>query len=142
MKMKNKFNLQHAILGFINTGVLAFIINLHSGNYFDSIIAGFFQGLITFLVVGVNTAFFEYLYFKFKNFILIILPPCLLTSSLSFLFHYLLNSPAPLNTALGIFLFAFVNFTGLYIIMNYFKTIKPTKLVKLVIKKIKNFFSY
>jgi len=142
MKYKNKkfFNLEYAIVGFLTTGFLAFLINLDFNKLLSSVTSGLLQGIFSFMTLGISTAFFEYLHsrLKCKSFLLrmmSILLPALLSASASFVIHTFNATMRPLKTAIGVFTLAVFTFILMYLSIKRHKTIKPIDLLKILLKK-------
>ena len=122
------FNVSHALLGSARMGFYVFLANASAG-----IAAGFGAGLkqspISFLMVGFNTSFFEFLYFRSRK--LAILLPSVLTTTVGTSIHLLSGTPNIITTAATIFGLALFNFSMLSEIHRRHETISPWELTRI-----------
>ena len=127
-KVLYSFNLSHAFLGSLRMGFYIFLANMSAG-ILEGFSAGLRQSFISFLMVGINTSFFEFLYFRSRK--LSILLPSLLTTSVATAIHTLKGTPNIITTAATIFGLALFNFTMLSEIHKRHETISPWELMKI-----------
>ena len=102
-----------------------------------SIGSGILQGAFSFFSLGVNMAFFEYLHKKFEYKVFSVVLPSILTAAFSYVIHSINGSMRPLETALGVFVFAGFTFALMHFAMKRAKTINPVQLAKRGIKKVR-----
>jgi len=127
-KVIYSFNFSHAFLGSLRMGFYIFLANMSAG-VFEGISAGLRQSSISFLMVGINTSFFEFLYFRSTK--LSILLPSLLTTTVATTIHTLRGTPNIIATAATIFGLALFNFSMLSEIHKRHATISPLALMKI-----------
>jgi glycosyltransferase involved in cell wall biosynthesis len=127
-KVLYSFNFSHACLGSLRMGFYVFLANASAG-IAAGLYSGMRQSLISFLMVGINTSFFEFLYFK--NRILSIILPSTLTTSVATTIHFFSGTPNLITTAATIFGLALFNFTMLSEIHKRHATISPWELIKI-----------
>jgi glycosyltransferase involved in cell wall biosynthesis len=127
-KVVYSFNFSHAFLGSLRMGFYIFLANVSAG-ILEGFSAGLRQTSISFLMVGINTSFFEFLYFRSR--ILSILLPSLLTTTVATTIHTLRGTPNVITTAATIFGLALFNFTMLSEIQKRHATISPWELVRI-----------
>lgn len=127
-KVLYSFNFSHAFLGSIRMGFYVFLANVNAG-FLEGFSAGIRQSLISFLMVGINTSFFEFLYFRSR--LLSILLPSLLTTTVGTTIHTLTGTPNIITTAATILCLALFNFAMLCEIHKRHKTISPWELTKI-----------
>jgi glycosyltransferase involved in cell wall biosynthesis len=128
-KVIYSFNFSHAILGSLRMGFYIFLANVSAG-ILEGISAGLRQSSISFLMVGINTSFFEFLYFRSRR--LSILLPSLLTTTVATTIHTLRGTPNIITTAATIFGLALFNFIMLSEIHKRHATISPWELIKII----------
>lgn len=109
-------------------GFYIFLANMSAG-ILEGFSAGLRQSFISFFMVGINTSFFEFLYFRSRK--LSILLPSLLTTSVATAIHTLKGTPNIITTAATIFGLALFNFTMLSEIHKRHETISPWELMKI-----------
>jgi glycosyltransferase involved in cell wall biosynthesis len=129
------FNFSHAFLGSARMGFYVFVANASAG-LGAGISAGMRQSLISFLMVGFNTSFFEYLHFRSR--ILSISLPSILTTTVGTSIHLISGTPHIFTTAATIFGLALFNFTMLSEIHRRHETISPWALTKIFIQYLTN----
>jgi glycosyltransferase involved in cell wall biosynthesis len=125
-KVLYSFNFSHAILGAVKMAFYVFLANVSAG-LIEGIFAGMRQSLISFMMVGINTSFFEFLYFRSRR--LSIILPSLLTTTVGTSIHTLTGTPNIILTASTIFSLALFNFVMLSEIYKRHETISPWKLM-------------
>jgi len=122
------FNFSHALLGSARMGFYVFLANASAG-----LAAGFGAGLrqsfISFLMVGFNTSFFEFLYFRSRT--LAIILPSLLTTTVGTSIHWFSGTPNIFMTAGTILGLALFNFCMLSEIHRRHETISPWELTRI-----------
>jgi hypothetical protein len=117
-------------------GFYVFLANASAG-ILPGFHAGLRQSLISFLMVGINTSFFEFLYFR--NRILAIFLPSIFTTTVGTTIHLLSGTPRLMTTAATIFGLALFNFTLLSEIHKRHETISPWELMRLFTNYLTNF---
>lgn len=127
-KVLYSFNFSHAFLGSIRMGFYVFLANVNAGIP-AGVYSGMRQSLISFLMVGINTSFFEFLYLK--NRILSIILPSLFTTTVATTIHFFSGTPNLITTAATIFGLALFNFSMLSEIHKRHATISPWELIKI-----------
>lgn len=127
-KVLYSFNFSHAFLGSLRMGFYVFLANASAGIP-AGVYSGMRQSVISFLMVGINTSFFEFLYFR--NRILSIILPCLFTTTVATTIHFFSGTPNLITTAATIFGLALFNFTMLSEIHKRHATISPWELIKI-----------
>ncbi|MGD8521408.1 MAG: glycosyltransferase [Desulfobacterales bacterium] len=127
-KVLYSFNFSHAFLGSLRMGFYIFLANASAG-ISAGVYSGMRQSLISFLMVGINTSFFEFLYFR--NRILSIILPSLFTTTVATSIHFFSGTPNLITTATTIFGLAIFNFTMLSEIHKRHETISPWELIKI-----------
>jgi len=134
-KVLYSFNFSHALLGSLRMGFYVFLANASAG-ILEGLSAGLRQSLISFLMVGINTSFFEFLYLRSRK--LSVLLPSLLTTTVGTTIHSLTGTPNIFTTVATIFGLAFINFTMLSEIHKRHETISPWELTKIFV----NYFNH
>jgi len=122
------FNFSHAILGSVRMGFYVFLANASAG-FAAGLGAGMRQSFISFLMVGFNTSFFEFLYFRSRK--LSIILPSILTTTVGTSIHLFSGTPNIFMTAGTIFGLALFNFCMLSEIHRRHETISPWELTKI-----------
>ena len=134
-KVLYSFNFSHAFLGAVKMAFYVFLANVSAG-FIEGISAGMRQSLISFFMVGINTSFFEFLYFRSRR--LSIVFPTLLTTAVGTAIHTLTGTPNIILTASTIFGLALFNFAMLSEIHKLHETISPWELMKIFINYLVN----
>lgn len=127
-KVLYSFNFSHAFLGSIKMGFYVFLANASAG-ILAGVYSGLRQSLISFLMVGINTSFFEFLYFRNRK--LAIFLPSLFTTTVGTTIHFFTGTPNLITTAATIFGLALFNFSMLSEIHKRHATISPWELLKI-----------
>jgi len=127
-KVLYSFNFSHALLGSLRMGFYVFVANASAG-IMPGVYSGFRQSLISFLMVGINTSFFEFLYFRNRT--LSVILPSLLTTTVGTTIHFFSGTPNLLTTAVTILGLALFNFIMLSEIHKRHETISPWELIKI-----------
>lgn len=122
------FNLSHAFLGSARMGFYVFLANASAG-WAAGFGAGLRQSLISFLMIGFNTSFFEFLYFRSRK--LAIILPSLLTTTVGTTIHLVSGTPNIFMTAGTILGLALFNFCLLSEIHRRHETISPWELTRI-----------
>ena len=122
------FNFSHALLGSVRMGFYVFLANASAG-IAAGFGAGLKQSLISFLMVGFNTSFFEFLYFRSRK--LAIILPSILTTAVGTSIHLYSGTPNIIATATTIFGLALFNFSMLSEIHRRHETISPWELTRI-----------
>jgi hypothetical protein len=122
------FNFSHALLGSVRMGFYVFLANASAG-LAAGFGAGMRQSLISFLMVGFNTSFFEFLYFRSRK--LAIILPSLLTTTVGTSIHLFSGTPNIFTTAVTILGLALFNFCMLAEIHRRHETISPWELTRI-----------
>ncbi|UCD78270.1 MAG: glycosyltransferase [Desulfobacterales bacterium] len=122
------FNFSHALLGSARMGFYVFLANASAG-LAAGFGAGMRQSFISFLMVGFNTSFFEFLYFRSRK--LSIILPSILTTTVGTTIHLFSGTPNIPMTAATILGLALFNFTMLSEIHRRHETISPWELTKI-----------
>ena len=122
------FNFSHALLGSARMGFYVFLANASAGLAAGAG-AGIRQSLISFIMVGINTSFFEFLYFRSRA--LSIILPSMLTTTVGTTIHMFSGTPNIATTAGTILGLALFNFIMLSEIHRRHKTISPWELTKI-----------
>jgi glycosyltransferase involved in cell wall biosynthesis len=131
-KVLYSFNFSHAFLGSLRMGFYVFLANASAG-IMPGVYSGMRQALISFLMVGINTSFFEFLYFRNRT--LSVILPSLLTTTVGTTIHFFSGTPNLITTAATIFGLALFNFSMLSEIHKRHATISPWELIRI-------FYSY
>jgi hypothetical protein len=113
-------------------GFYVFLANASAG-IMPGVYSGMRQALISFLMVGINTSFFEFLYFRNRT--LSVILPSLLTTTVGTTIHFFSGTPNLITTAATIFGLALFNFSMLSEIHKRHATISPWELIRI-------FYSY
>lgn len=127
-KVLYSFNFSHALLGSLRMGFYVFLANASAG-LMPGVYSGLRQSLISFLMVGINTSFFEFLYFRNRK--LSVILPSLLTTTVGTTIHFFSGTPNLITTAATIFGLALFNFSMLSEIHKRHETISPWELTKI-----------
>ncbi len=127
-KVLYSFNFSHALLGSIRMGFYVFLANASAG-IVAGVYSGLRQSLISFLMVGINTSFFEFLYFRNRS--LSVVLPSLLTTTVGTTIHFFSGTPNLITTAATILGLALFNFMMLSEIHKRHETISPWELIKI-----------
>jgi len=122
------FNFSHALLGSVRMGFYVFLANASAG-LAAGFGAGIRQSLISFLMVGFNTSFFEFLYFRSRK--LAIILPSILTTTVGTSIHLFSDTPNIFMTAGTILGLALFNFSMLSGIHRRHETISPWELTRI-----------
>ncbi len=122
------FNFSHALLGSARMGFYVFLANASAG-LAAGFGAGIKQSLISFLMVGFNTSFFEFLYFRSRK--LSIILPSILTTAVGSSIHLFSGTPNIFMTAGTILGLALFNFSMLSEIHRRHETISPWELTRI-----------
>ena len=122
------FNFSHALLGSVRMGFYVFLANASAG-FAAGLGAGLRQSFISFLMVGFNTSFFEFLYFRSRK--LSIILPSILTTTVGTSIHLLSGTPNIFMTAGTILGLALFNFCMLSEIHRRHETISPWELTRI-----------
>jgi glycosyltransferase involved in cell wall biosynthesis len=122
------FNFSHALLGSARMGFYVFLANASAG-LAAGFGAGIKQSLISFLMVGFNTSFFEFLYFRSRK--LSIILPSILTTVVGSSIHLFSGTPNIFMTAGTILGLALFNFSMLSEIHRRHETISPWELTRI-----------
>ncbi len=125
------FNLSHALLGSVRMGFYVFLANASAGLAAGAG-AGLRQSFISFLMVGFNTSFFEFLYHRSRK--LSIFLPSILTTTVGTTIHLFSGTPNIFLTAATIFGLALFNFSMLSEIHRRHETISPWALARIFIR--------
>jgi glycosyltransferase involved in cell wall biosynthesis len=128
-KVMYSFNFSHAFLGSLKMGFYVFLANASAG-LMPGLYAGMRQALISFLMVGINTSFFEFLYFRNRK--LCVILPSLLTTTVATTIHFFSGTPNLMTTAATIFGLALFNFVMLSEIHKRHATISPWELARIL----------
>ena len=128
-KVVYSFNFSHAFLGSLKMGFYVFLANASAG-LMPGLYAGMRQALISFLMVGINTSFFEFLYFRNRK--LCVILPSLLTTTVATTIHFFSGTPNLMTTAVTIFGLALFNFVMLSEIHKRHATISPWELARIL----------
>lgn len=131
-KVLYSFNFSHAFLGSLRMGFYVFLANASVG-IMPGVYSGMRQALISFLMVGINTSFFEFLYSRNRT--LSVVLPTLLTTTVGTTIHFFSGTPNLITTAATIFGLALFNFIMLSEIHKRHQTISPWELIRI-------FYSY
>jgi glycosyltransferase involved in cell wall biosynthesis len=123
------FNFSHALLGSARMGFYVFLANASAG-LAAGFGAGMRQSFISFLMVGFNTSFFEFLYFRSRK--LSIILPSILTTTVGSSIHLFSGTPNIFLTAGTILGLALFNFSMLSEIHRRHETISPWELTRIV----------
>jgi glycosyltransferase involved in cell wall biosynthesis len=124
------FNLSHAFLGSVRMGFYVFLANASAGLAAGAG-AGLRQSFISFLMVGFNTSFFEFVYRRSRK--LSILLPSILTTTVGTTIHLFSGTPNIFLTAATILGLALFNFSMLSEIHRRHETISPWVLARIFI---------
>ena len=122
------FNFSHALLGSARMGFYVFLANASAG-LAAGFGAGMRQSFISFLMVGFNTSFFEFLYFRRRK--LSIILPSMLTTFVGTSIHLFSGTPNISTTAATIFGLALFNFAMLSEFHRRHETISPWELTRI-----------
>lgn len=122
------FNFSHALLGSARMGFYVFLANASAG-LAAGFGAGLRQALISFLMVGFNTSFFEFLCIRSRK--LSIILPSILTTTVGTTIHWFSGTPNILMTAGTILGLALFNFCMLSEIHRRHETISPWELTRI-----------
>jgi glycosyltransferase involved in cell wall biosynthesis len=122
------FNFSHALLGSARMGFYVFLANASAG-LAAGLGAGLRQSFISFLMVGFNTSFFEFLYRRSRK--LAIFLPSILTTSVGTTIHLFSGTPNIFLTAATILGLALFNFSMLSEIHRRHETISPWALARI-----------
>ena len=122
------FNFSHALLGSIRMGFYVFLANASAG-FVAGLGAGMRQSLISFLMVGFNTSFFEFLYVRNRK--LAVILPSILTTGVGTTIHLFCGTPNITATAATILGLALFNFALLSEIHRRHETISPWELTRI-----------
>ena len=125
------FNFSHAFLGSMRMGFYVFLANASAG-FAAGLGAGLRQSLISFLMVGFNTSFFEFLYCRSRK--LSIFLPSILTTIVGTTIHLFSGTPNLFLTAATIMGLALFNFTMLSEIHRRHETISPWVLTRIFLR--------
>ncbi len=112
-------------------GLYVFLANASAG-FVAGLGAGMRQSLISFLMVGFNTSFFEFLYFRNRK--LAVMLPSILTMTVGTTIHLFLGTPNITATAATILGLALFNFTLLSEIHRRHETISPWELTRIFVR--------
>ncbi len=134
-KVLYSFNFSHAFLGAAKMAFYVFLANVSAG-FTEGISAGIRQSLISFLMIGINTSFFEFLYVRSRK--LSIVLPSLLTTTVGTSIHILTGTPNIILTASTIFGLALFNFAMLSEIQKRHQTISPWELMRILLNYLVN----
>ena len=129
------FNFSHALLGSARMGFYVFLANASAGMA-AGLGAGLRQSFISFLMVGFNTSFFEFLYFRSRK--LAIILPSLLTTTVGTSIHLFSGTPNIFMTAGTILGLALFNFCMLSEIHRRHETISPWELTRIFTRYVIN----
>ena len=132
MGLLKNFNYEHAFAAMILMFVLVTFANIFSGTLEQAAMAGAFQSLISFVIIGVNTGFFEFLSKRY-HYIPSIFFPVALTTTISYSFHAYRGTPEPFFSALVVFILALINYCSLTYILKKHSTISLMDLYKKMI---------
>jgi glycosyltransferase involved in cell wall biosynthesis len=127
-KVIYSFNFSHAFLGSLRMGFYVFLANASAG-LMPGLYSGMRQALISFLMVGFNTSFFEFLYLRYRRWCVIL--PSLLTTTVATTIHFFSGTPNLMTTAATIFGLALFNFIMLSEIHKRHATISPWELTRI-----------
>jgi len=122
------FNFSHALLGSARMGFYVFLANVSAG-LAAGFGAGMRQSFISFLMVGFNTSFFEFLCFRSRK--LSIILPSILTTTVGTSIHLFSGTPNIVMTAGTILGLALFNFCMLSEIHRRHATISPWELTRI-----------
>jgi len=122
------FNFSHALLGSVRMGFYVFLANASAG-FAAGFGAGMRQSFISFLMVGFNTSFFEFLYSRSRK--LSIILPSILTTTVGTSIHLFSGTPNIILTAGTILGLALFNFCMLSEIHRRHATISPWELTRI-----------
>ena len=86
--------------------------------------------MISFLMVGINTSFFEFLYLRHRKWCIIL--PSLLTTAVATTIHFFSGTPNLITTSATIFGLALFNFVMLSEIHKRHQTISPWELARIL----------
>ncbi len=128
-KVLYSFNFSHAFLGSLRMGFYIFLANVSAG-LLSGLYSGGRQALISFLMVGINTSFFEFLYLRYRKWCIIL--PSLLTTTVATTIHFLSGTPNLMTTSATIFGLALFNFVMLSEIHKRHETISPWELARIL----------
>lgn len=128
-KVIYSFNFSHAFLGSLRMGFYVFLANVSAG-FLPGLNSGARQALISFLMVGINTSFFEFLYLRYRKWCVIL--PSLLTTTVATTIHFFSGTPNLMATSATIFGLALFNFVMLSEIHKRHETISPWELAKIL----------
>ncbi len=131
-KVLYSFNFSHAFLGSLKMGFYVFLANASAG-IMPGVYSGMRQALISFFMIGINTSFFEFLYYRNRT--LSVILPSLLTTTVGTSMHFVSGTPNLNTTAATIFGLALFNFSMLSEIHKRHATISPWELMRI-------FYSY
>lgn len=122
------FNFSHALLGSARMGFYVLLANASAG-IAAGFGAGLKQSLISFLMVGFNTSFFEFIYFRSRK--LAVILPSILTTTVGTSIHLFSGTPNIFMTSATIFGLALFNFSMLSEIHRRHETISPWELTRI-----------
>ncbi len=128
-KVIYSFNFSHAFLGSLRMGFYIFLANVSAG-LLPGLYSGARQALISFLMVGINTSFFEFLYLRYRKWCVIL--PSLLTTTVATTIHFFSGTPNLMTTSATIFGLALFNFVMLSEIHKRHETISPWELARIL----------
>ncbi len=128
-KVLYSFNFSHAFLGSLRMGFYVFLANVSAG-FVPGLYSGGRQALISFLMVGINTSFFQFLYFRNRK--LCVILPSLLTTTVATTIHFFSGTPNLMTTSATIFGLALFNFVMLSEIHKRHQTISPWELARIL----------
>ena len=128
-KVLYSFNFSHAFLGALRMGFYVFLANVSAG-LIPGLYAGGRQAMISFLMVGINTSFFEFLYLRYRKWCVIL--PSLLTTTVATTIHFYSGTPNLMTTSATIFGLALFNFVMLSEIHKRHQTISPWELARIL----------
>jgi hypothetical protein len=110
-------------------GFYVFLANVSAG-ILPGLYSGGRQSLISFLMVGINTSFFEFLYLRYRRWCVIL--PSLLTTTVATTIHFFSGTPNLMTTSATIFGLALFNFVMLSEIHKRHETISPWELARIL----------
>ncbi len=128
-KVLYAFNFSHAFLGSLRMGFYVFLANVSAG-LVPGLYSGGRQAMISFLMVGINTSFFEFLFLRYRKWCVIL--PSLLTTTVATTIHYFSGTPNLMTTSATIFGLALFNFVMLSEIHKRHATISPWELARIL----------
>jgi hypothetical protein len=135
MGLLKNFNYEHAFAAMLLMFILITIANIFSGTVEEAVMAGAFQSLISFVIIGINTGLFEFLSKKY-HYVPSILIPVTLTTTISYSFHAYRGTPEPFFSALVVFVLALINYCSLTYLLKKQDTISLFDLYKNLIFRI------